>query len=144
MSLQWAFVLWHFYFYKNHTYLLVNLQYVVTTLLWIITHRVQLPHLISYLVCHLLLHVDVGRWRLTTEGLHHQGQATLFSAECCPTLGVDVLFDSVPVGLRDAKPVDQVTWKQHKQLPVVQLHFDQSVCVCACTPKWMCVNVFLQ
>ena len=88
---------------------LLYLQYVVATLLRVVAHRVQVSHLFSHLVRHLLLHVYVGRGRLAAERLHHQRQAALLATPGRAALRVYVLFDAMPVRLGDTKPMDHVT-----------------------------------
>lgn len=45
------------------------------------------------------------------EALDGQALASLFSPPGRPTFGVDALFDSIPVGFRDSKFIEEVTCK---------------------------------
>ena len=63
-------------------------------------------------VAHVVVDVDVGGGRLAAESFHRQGHAPLSPPPGRATLGVDVLLDAVPVVLRDAEPVNQVTCKR--------------------------------
>lgn len=84
----------------------LNAAHLMYVKLAILTHRIFLT---AAQVTHVVVDVDVGGRRLAPESFDCEGHAPLSPPPCRATLGVNVLFDAMPVVLCYAKPVNQVT-----------------------------------